>query len=92
MFSYSLECSICSSVSSCKIILDACTSLTSVSRAFHNAEFGEGTGAVYLEGLECVGNENTLFDCHISMDIELGLSQCDHSQDVGIKCYGTFEV
>ena len=58
------------------------------SRAYRNARFGEGTGAVYLEGLECDGSENILLDC--PMDVGIGLSLCYHSEDVGVKCYGMY--
>ena len=60
--------------------------LFSGSQAFRNAEFGEGNGVILLEGLECDGTEASLLDC--SMNVELGLSLCDHSDDAGIKCYG----
>ena len=63
------------------------TSLLHVgSQAFRNAEFGEGTGPIFLEGLECNGTETSLLDC--TMDVELGLTVCDHSEDAGIRCYG----
>ena len=57
------------------------------SRAFRQAEFGEGSGMIYLEGIECAGDEDTLLDCPV--DIELGFSSCDHSRDAGIRCYGS---
>ena len=63
--------------------LNACFS---ASTAFLRAEFGEGSGLVYLEGLECVGDEDSLLDC--PMQLELGHSLCDHSSDAGIRCYG----
>ena len=53
----------------------------------HNAEFGEGIGGILLEGLECVGTEDSLLYC--DMDVELGLTLCDHSHDAGIRCHGT---
>jgi len=56
------------------------------SQAFRNAEFGEGTGPIFLEGLDCDGTETSLLDC--TMDVELGLTLCDHSDDAGIKCFG----
>ena len=43
---------------------------------------------IFLEGLECDGTESSLLDC--PMDMELGLSICDHSDDAGIRCYGTY--
>ena len=59
---------------------------TAGSTAFRRAEFGEGSGIVYLEGLECTGDEDSLLDC--PMDVELGLSLCEHSNDAGIRCHG----
>jgi len=61
-------------------------SLCAGSQAFRNAEFGEGTGPIFLEGLECNGTETSLLDC--TMDVELGLTLCDHSDDAGIRCFG----
>ena len=74
----------------CVNINNACTYdiSTSGSTAFRNAAFGEGTGAVFLEGLECDGTESSLLEC--PMDTQLGLSQCDHSEDSGIRCYGKY--
>ena len=58
------------------------------SEALHDAEFGEGSGVILLEGLECVGTEDSLLDC--DMDVELGLTLCDHSHDAGIHCFGNY--
>ncbi|CAI8054869.1 Fibrillin-1, partial [Geodia barretti] len=55
------------------------------SRAFPRAEFGEGSGMIYLEGIECAGDEEALLNC--PMELELGFSSCDHSRDAGIRCY-----
>ena len=63
-----------------------CCSWYTGSRAFTLAEFGEGSGMIYLEGIECAGDEGTLLDC--PMEVELGFSSCDHSRDAGIRCYG----
>ena len=41
---------------------------------------------IFLDGLECDGTETLLLDC--TTDVELGLSLCGHSDDVGIRCYG----
>ena len=62
-------------------------SFTIVSEVVGRDTFEEGSGFVYLEGLECTGNENSLLECPRDVE-EVGLSQCDHSQDVGIRCYG----
>ena len=63
-----------------------CWSSYAGSYAFSRAEFGEGTGMIYLERIECAGDEDTLLDC--PMNVELGFSTCYHSRDAGIRCYG----
>ena len=45
---------------------------------------------IFLEGLECDGTEGSILDC--PMNMELGLSFCDHSDDAGIRCYGDIIV
>ena len=50
------------------------------------AEFGEGSGPIFLEGINCIGNEDSLLNC--SQDTPIGLSACDHSSDVGVRCKG----
>ena len=56
------------------------------STAIRRAALGEGSGMVYLEGLECEGDEDSLLEC--PTEVELGLSLCDHSRDAGVRCYG----
>ena len=41
---------------------------------------------MYLEGLECEGDESSILEC--PREMEIGLTQCDHSKDAGIVCYG----
>ena len=49
--------------------------------------FGQASGPIFLENLACSGDESTVFDCPRGV---LGLHHCDHSQDVGVQCYGTY--
>ena len=53
-----------------------------------NDTISEGVGVVWLEGGGCHGNESRLTECQLS---GWGLSQCDHTQDVGITCDGNGE-
>ncbi|XP_030829862.1 deleted in malignant brain tumors 1 protein-like [Strongylocentrotus purpuratus] len=47
------------------------------------AGFGPGTGTIVLDNVKCVGNEPSLVECpHIG----LGNSDCDHSEDAGVRC------
>ena len=52
------------------------------------AKFNPGTGNVLLENVLCSVNDTVLASCgHYGVDITV---RCDHSKDVGIKCYGMF--
>ena len=52
------------------------------------ANFNSGTGNVLLENVLCSVNDTVLASCgHYGVDITV---RCDHSKDVGIKCYGMF--
>ena len=51
------------------------------------AFFMAGTGAVLLENVLCTVNDTVLASCgHYSVGITV---QCNHNNDVGVKCYGT---
>ena len=53
----------------------------------HNSRFGEGIGSILLDNLVCNGSENTLLDC-LSGESNVGLHNCDHSEDAGVRCEG----
>ncbi|CAC5424884.1 Neurotrypsin,Scavenger receptor cysteine-rich type 1 protein M130,Scavenger receptor cysteine-rich type 1 protein M160 [Mytilus coruscus] len=44
---------------------------------------GYGIGRTWLDNLKCSGNERTLGDCPSS---GWGVEDCNHTEDVGIKC------
>ena len=50
-------------------------------RAF-NHEY-PGTGTVWLDGVECSGNEDTITDCGQKT---IGDNVCSHDQDVTVQC------
>ena len=52
--------------------------------------FGEGTGRIWLDNVECTGSERTLMDCTASSS---GVNSCTHAQDAGVSCQssGKFE-
>ena len=50
------------------------------------ANFGAGSNSILLDNVMCFANDTVLAACgHYGVGITVG---CDHSKDVGIKCYG----
>ena len=50
--------------------------------------YGPGTGTIWLDEVECVGNERSLTACVRAKQHEIN---CDHSEDVSVSC-GTSPV
>ena len=49
--------------------------------AYGGARYGQGSGPVYLDDVNCLGNESRLTDCSYTSS-----STCPHSQDAGVQC------
>ncbi|CAM5081487.1 unnamed protein product, partial [Eretmochelys imbricata] len=47
------------------------------------AAFGEGTGPIWVETLNCRGTESSLWDCPAK---PWGESNCGHKEDVAVNC------
>lgn len=47
--------------------------------------FEDGLGMVWLEKLECVGNESSILDCTRG---KAAYSSCRHTSDVSVICPG----
>lgn len=45
-----------------------------------------GTGVIWLDDVQCAGNEAKLIDCPAN---QLGFTNCGHSRDVGVTCSAT---
>ena len=56
---------------------------TSGAIARSNAYFGQGSGSILLDDVQCIGNEVSIFSCsHKS----IGSHDCSHSEDAGVVC------
>ena len=48
------------------------------------AYYGWGSGSIWLNNLNCRGNEISLFSCPGN---KTGIHNCGHYEDVGVRCY-----
>ena len=55
------------------------------------AEVQVSSGPIFLDELRCTGSELSLLDCPTGIS-EVGLTNCDHSQDVWVKCRGMNQI
>ena len=60
-------------------------------RSYSRAYFGQGSGPIWLDNIQCVSSESTLASCgHLGVGIT---RSCTSSEDAGVRCYrmsGTF--
>ena len=57
-------------------------------QALRNAFFGQGTGMIVLDDVQCTGSEDQLLACSSGPILDHS-SNCIHSQDAGVRCEGT---
>ena len=51
--------------------------------AVSSAGFGQGTGTIVLDDVNCSGEESSLFECS---NPGRGVNNCGHSEDAGVRC------
>ena len=49
----------------------------------HYAYYGEGSGQIWLDNVNCIGTEGTIRNC---LHRGWGIEDCDHYEDAGVKC------
>ena len=59
------------------------SALSDLDSGVDQPSFGEGTGRIWLDNVQCTGSERALMDCTASSS---GVNSCTHAQDVGVGC------
>ena len=52
---------------------------------YHDANFGEGSGQIWMDNVQCTSFESNLIECPQNI---LGNHNCGHSEDAGVRCQG----
>ena len=72
------------SISDFKILSSTTFILSTIAPiATYEAEFGQGVGQIWLDDLQCNGNESSL---HLCPHRDEGIHNCQHSEDAGVIC------
>ena len=59
------------------------------STRYSAAYFGQGEGPIWLDNLQCIGTETSIFDC---THAGLGIHNCQHTDDAGVECTSKLEL
>ncbi|XP_078416711.1 scavenger receptor cysteine-rich domain-containing protein DMBT1-like [Cetorhinus maximus] len=52
---------------------------------YSTRSFGEGSGCIWLDEIECISHESTIWQCRTE---PWGQHNCDHRRDAGVLCSG----
>ena len=67
------------------MVLSCCRVYTVDARALSHAEFGQGSGSIWLDNVDCTGSETSLISCQAN---PIGDHNCGHYEDAGVRCEG----
>ena len=54
---------------------------SNAANAYKRAQYGQGTGTIWLDDVDCTGSESSIFDCAFTTQHD-----CSHSEDAGVSC------
>uniref|UniRef100_A0A8C1VBU6 SRCR domain-containing protein n=1 Tax=Cyprinus carpio TaxID=7962 RepID=A0A8C1VBU6_CYPCA len=58
-------------------------------KATYEAQFGQGSGQIWMANVACSGSESTLKNCKSN---GWGVSNCNHDEDAGVICSGKLRL
>ena len=73
----------------CIVGIVSCWSSFTGSVPFDRSSFGGGRGPIFLDEVSCDGTESSLLSCAKN---GLGINDCDHTEDAGVRCQGEFYI
>ena len=56
--------------------------------ALHSAHFGSGSGQIWLDDVQCQGNESSIVNCQHA---GWGVENCGHSEDASVICSSKYD-
>ena len=59
--------------------------LSTGASSFSYSRIGGGSGGILLDDVSCRGSESRLIDC---INRGIGVHNCDHTDDAGVRCLG----